>query len=182
MAKPRIEIDTASFTRAADELIKDATIQTQEEAEEIGKAMVKEVEQIVSAKFGDNPRHKINTTYLKNSFKYEVSSSGNGWEVALTIKPGVSSGKVGALERGRSGESKAYVIEPRNVPRALEFDPFDKAKYIESGGKIATKGQYAGRAFKPKASRTSAGASQGYGFMAEARANVLRRFGYDNLV
>ena len=182
MAKPKVEIDTASIARTVEGLVQEISIQTQQEAEDIGKAMVQEVQQIVRAMFGDNPRHKINTTHLDESFRYEVSPSGNGWEVALTVKPGVSFGKVGALEYGRDGSSKAYTILPRNVPRALEFDPFDRGKYVASGGKLTTSGPYAGRAFKPYANRTSAGASAGYGFMAEARANVLRRFGYDNLV
>lgn len=177
MTRPKVEVDVASFARAAEGIIDQVGIQTQDEAEEIGKAMVQEVEQIVKGLFS-NDNHKPNTTHIENSFKYEVSRVGdNGWTVALTIKPGVSSGKIGALNYGRDGTSKSYVILPRNVPRALEFKGTGVDFSYASG-----KGGYAGRVLRPYAVRQSAGASKGYGFMEEARRNVLERFGYGDLV
>lgn len=176
--RPKVTVNQATVSEILAEIAAFAAIASREEAEEIGEAMVVEVEAIVSAEFQTPDSRKINTTRLENSFTYVLSGNDrDGWDVSLTIKPGVSSGKIWALNYGRSGASRNYTIRPRNVPRALEFKgPGTDYSYARESGK------YAGRVLRPHANRTTAGDIPGSFFMERARENVLRARGYDDLV
>lgn len=171
MARPYVEIDTASFASAARQLAEDLGEELEALLHQMGREMVEEVEQIVRSEL-PTTRHKLNQTHLENSFTYRVANVGNEWTVILTIKPGVSSGKVGALNWGVSGSSGSYPIFPRNTPRALKFRDGVDPSYLK------TKGKYAGWVLRPYVIHPGGGPREGKLFMERAQENVLRRHGF----
>lgn len=171
MARPYVQIDTVSFAAAARRIVEELGEDIEAEMHQMGREMVDEVVAIVRSEL-PTTRHKLNQTHLENSFTYRVEHSGGEWTVALTIKPGVSSGKVGALNWGVSTTGSTYIIRPRNVPRALKFrDGVDPSM-------LKTKGAYAGWALRDHVMHPVSGPSQGAYFMERAQEEVLRRHGY----
>jgi hypothetical protein len=175
--KPRFEISDASLAATTDFLIDQAGEDLDELLNRMGRDMVDECVRICESELSTND-HKINQTHLANSFTYVVErGSGPGgtpWNVYLTIKPGVSAGKIWALNYGSSGGSNSYVILPRNVPRALEFSGPGTDYSYASG-----KGAYGSRVLRPYANRTStSGPREGTFFLERARDTVMQRYGF----
>ena len=128
----------------------------------MGVAWEREVRGLVAAEAPrrSGNRHKENTTHLENSFDWRIEEGpDNGFpmRLVLTIKPGVSAKKIGALEYGVDRE---YTIEARDAeylrwgtaPGDLT-KPFQKSVTWKPTGQI----------------------NQGYAFMRRARDRVVAR-------
>lgn len=179
MVRPRMgfDLDEGSFSDFVRTLAEEEGVEIEAILNRMGQEMVDEAISIVRAEL-PTTEHKLNQTHLDNSFRYLVNRGpgpgGEPWELDLTIKPGVSSGKIWALNYGTSGTTKQYVIRPRNVPRALEFSgPGTDYGFAQQ------KGKYAGRVLKPFAVRTvTSGPREGTFFLERARDTVMGRYGF----
>lgn len=180
-----VEVDSRRLIAG---MIEQAGERTESLVRRMGQEMVDEVEEIVRLKLPSSENSKPYETSLVNSFTYKVERGpgrgGYPWRVSLTIKPGVSKGKIAALNWGVTPRPKAYTILPRNVPRALEFKNPDQAVVARDNERRSKKGggsAYENRVLRPSARRTStSGPREGHFFLEEARANVLRRYGIDD--
>lgn len=171
LLRPSFTTGRTSRADFIDVTARQARIQARRALEEMGRDWEKEVVELVNAEAPrrDGARHKTNTTHLENSFTWRVEEGGdNGFpmRLVLTVKPGVSKAKIGALEFGVQRE---YVIPAagKTIPLRWGDAPGDLAK------EAAFSGQVTWKATGPNAKGKLA--SGGYRFMRRARRRVLDR-------
>lgn len=167
MIRPVVNIQQRTRDQFVQQTTRAAARAAERELVEIGEAWVAEVTKIVQEELPrrDGRRHKTNTTHLDQSFQYRIRTGPDGgfpMRLELTVKPGVNSKKIAALEFGNPG---TYTITARNAehlrwgsaPGDLH-KPFQKSVEWKPDGPNS-KGKIAG----------------GYAFMRRARDRVLAR-------
>lgn len=174
MIRPRIQATATARTRYRG-ITKDAARnKSRRELTVVGETWVRDVRNIVRAELPrrDGVRHKTNTTHLEESFTFQVEEGpdhGFPMTLHLTIKPGVSAAKIGALEYG----NPPHEITARNTtnlrwgqtPPEL-IKPFQTTVNWNSDAKHSLS--------PPQRPQTA----NGYGFMRRARRTALRRRGF----
>lgn len=105
MIKPRLTMDSRQREKFVAVTREQAAAAAKKELQIIGERWVAEVRKIVSEELPrrSGHRHKANTTHLEESFTYRIEGDDFPFELVLTIKPGVSAGKIASLNYGAKG-------------------------------------------------------------------------------